>query len=115
MRGNRRLFVRYVRLTAVAAPIFPAVEKFDLLVVMAFLMVLALLTAVVLPAIYSRRKARRDAALAVLDRMLPARNARERDLADVARKAIDEYIARHEGNQITYQENARTKGGIGAG
>lgn len=96
MRGARRPFGRYARLTAVAAPILPAVEKFDLLVAMAFLLVLAVLTAVVLPAIYSQRKARRDAALAVLDRILPGRRASERDLADVARKAIDGYIVRQQ-------------------
>ena len=99
MRGNRRLFVRYARLTAISAPILPAVEKFDLLVATALLMVLAVLTAVVLTAIYSRRKARRDAALAVLDRILPGRGATDHDLAAVAKKAIDEYIQRHEGTR----------------
>jgi len=99
MRGNRRLFVRYARLTAMAAPMLPVVEKFDLLVAMALLMILAVLTAVVLPAIYSQRKARRDAALAVLDRILPGRGARDRDLAAVAKKAIDEYIERREGTR----------------
>jgi len=82
-----------------AAPMLPVVEKFDLLVAMALLMILAVLTAVVLPAIYSQRKARRDAALAVLDRILPGRGARDRDLAAVAKKAIDEYIERREGTR----------------
>jgi hypothetical protein len=62
------------------------------------LAILAVLTAVVLPAIYSKKKARRDAAFAVLDRILPGRTARERDLAGVARKAIDEYMERRKGN-----------------
>ena len=97
MRGDRRLFVRRARLAAVAMPIFPAVGKFDLLAAMTFLAILAVLTAVVLPAIYSQKKARRDAAFTVLDRILPGRTARERDLADVARKAIDEYMERHKG------------------
>ncbi len=98
MRGNRRFFGRHAGLTAAAAPTLLAVEKFDLLVAMAFLVVLVVFTAIVLPAIYSQRKARRDAALAVLDRILPGRGASERDLTDVARKAIDEYIERHKGN-----------------
>jgi hypothetical protein len=79
----------------------PVVERFDLLAATAFLMVLAVLTAVVLPAIYSQKKARRDAALAVLDRILPGRGARERALADVAKRAIDEYLERDKGNPMT--------------
>jgi hypothetical protein len=103
MRGTRRLVGRYATLTAVAVPVLPAAEKFDLLVAMALLAALAVLTAVVLPAIYSQRKARRDAALAVLDRILPGRGASQRDLADVARKAVDEYTERRKDNQATGQ------------
>ena len=111
MRGTRRFFGRYAMLTAVAAPILPAVEKFDLLVAMAFLVVLAVLTIVVLAAIYSRRKARRDTALAVLDRILPGRGSSERDLDNVARKAIDEYIER----QKTAERTDQCTPGIKAG
>jgi hypothetical protein len=77
--------------------VLSAIGKFDLLAAMTFLAILAVLTTIVLPAIYSPKKARRDAAFAVLDRILPGRAARERDLADVARKAIDEYVERHKG------------------
>lgn len=101
MRGNRGLWVRRATLAAVSTPILPVVERFDLFGAMAFLMVLAMLTAVVLPAIYSQKKARRDAALAVLDRILPGRGPRERVLADVARRAIDEYLERDKGSPMT--------------
>jgi len=62
---------------------------------MAFLVVVAVLIAVVCPAIWSEKNARQNAALTVLDRILPGRAANERDLSDVIRKVIDEYIERH--------------------
>jgi len=62
---------------------------------MAFLVVLAVFIAVVCPAVWSEKEARKNAAFRVLDRILPGRSTRERDLSYVIRKAIDEYIERH--------------------